>query len=65
MCLTLPNSQLGQQCEVLLIYIADRQSVLDLINKMIHLRTLILLCRDDPFPQPEKRNLFNNDELLK
>ena len=46
-CLILANSSLGMQCEVLLISIKYRTIIFDLIDKMIHLRLLILQCDDN------------------
>jgi hypothetical protein len=46
-CLSLINSSLGIQCEVLLICLKNRNIVLDLIEKMSNLRILIFECEDD------------------
>ena len=46
-CLAFAKSSLGTQCEVLLISVKYRTSVLDLIEKMHHLRLLIIECEDD------------------
>ena len=44
-CINLISSPLGQQCEVLLIEIDHQTNILDLINKMPHLRILIFRCK--------------------
>jgi hypothetical protein len=46
-CANLACSQLGQQCEVLLIKIENRRNILELIQTMTHLRSFVLQCQDD------------------
>ena len=45
-CINLINSPLGRQCEVLFVEIENRTNILDLINKMPHLRVLNFRCKD-------------------
>ncbi|CAF3929128.1 unnamed protein product [Rotaria magnacalcarata] len=54
-CLSLIRSPLGSQCEFLRIEVEKRTNIIDLVNRMNHLRTLNVLCRD------RKRN----DDLVK
>jgi hypothetical protein len=46
-CTALAYSQLGHQCEVLLIKIQNRDNVLVLIKTMKNLRSVIFQCKDD------------------
>jgi hypothetical protein len=55
-CSSLIRSPLGNQCEFLLIEVDKRTNIIDLVNKMKHLRTLNVRCRD-------RQN--NGDELIK
>ncbi|UJR17362.1 hypothetical protein I4U23_004257 [Adineta vaga] len=48
-CEQLCTSSLFQQCQVLEINLRTPTSVIDLINKMPHLRTLIFQCQRDPW----------------
>ncbi|CAF1269903.1 unnamed protein product [Rotaria sordida] len=57
-CLILSHSSLGIQCEILFIKIQNYQILLDILNNMINLRTLIIQCENDKF------NETNNDELI-
>jgi hypothetical protein len=50
-CTILSRSLLGIQCEILFINIKNRNILIDLINNMIHLRTLIIRCEDDKFDE--------------
>lgn len=54
-CSTLIRSPLGIQCEFLVIEVEKRTNIIDLVNKMTHLRTLNVRCHD-------KRN---DNELMK
>ena len=49
------KSSLGQQCEVLLIGVKKRENILDLLNQMPKLRSLIICC---------KENKQNSQELI-
>jgi len=48
-CIALSQSSLGKQCEVLLIGLKHRRSILFLIKTMIHLRALNVRCQDDQY----------------
>lgn len=54
-CIKLAKSPLGQQCEVLLIGVKKRENILDLLNQMPKLRSLIICSRD---------NKQNSQELI-
>jgi hypothetical protein len=45
-CITLTRSSLGIQCKVVSIWINNHQIIIDLINNMHNLRTLIVKCTD-------------------
>ncbi|CAF3677600.1 unnamed protein product [Rotaria sordida] len=62
-CLTLINSSLGRQCQVLLIGIENRTSIIDLINQLFNLRSLICQCKDDKSIH-SKSSSSSNDELI-
>ena len=69
-CLRLIKSSLGQQCQVLLIRLKTRNSILDLIQHMIHLRLLVVDCDDDHddgmnLNQWLKQNLSSNDSFIR
>ena len=55
-CTALIRSPLGIRCEFLQIEVETRTSILDLVKKMAHLRTLNVRCRD---------RQSNDQELLK
>jgi hypothetical protein len=61
-CIALTRSSLGKQCEVLLIDLRHRRSILFLIATMINLRALIVRCQDDQFRK--KMGTEEEDELL-
>ncbi|CAF1428295.1 unnamed protein product [Rotaria sordida] len=61
-CNTLAYSQLGRQCEVLLIKVENRTNILDLIKTMNNLRSLIFQCKDDKWNHKDISS--NNDELI-
>jgi hypothetical protein len=46
-CVTLSQSSLGAQCEVLLVKVENRIDILDLFNSMTSLRALGVQCKDD------------------
>jgi hypothetical protein len=46
-CLTLINSPLGIQCEILRINVENRMSILDIITRMTNLRSLNVRCNGD------------------
>lgn len=50
-CANLAYSQLGQQCEILFIKIENRNNILDILQTMINLRSLIFQCHDDSWSQ--------------
>lgn len=54
-CHLLSTSSLGQQCNILLIKVQNRLNILQLIENMFNLRTLIIQCEDDN---------STNDELI-
>lgn len=60
-CLTLINSPLGMQCEVLQISVEDRMNILDLITKMNNLRSLNVRCDDDKW---NEKLSGSDDELI-
>ncbi|CAF1594051.1 unnamed protein product [Rotaria sp. Silwood1] len=64
-CAKLCCSSLGIQCEVLLIRVEHRTTILDLVNRMTNLRALNIKCRDDPFNETNDRSSFTEDELVK
>jgi organic hydroperoxide reductase OsmC/OhrA len=45
--LELSRSEIGKQCEVLLINVEQRTNIIDLVNNMNNLRALIVRCRED------------------
>lgn len=45
-CSALARSSLGYLCEYLLIDVEKRKNIVDLVNKMKHLRTLNVRCRE-------------------
>ncbi len=55
-CSSLIRSPLGIQCEFLLIEVEKQTNIIDLVNKMNHLRALNVRCRD------RKKN---DDEIIK
>ena len=46
-CLTLIDSSWGSQCEILLIRIQHRTMIIELIERMSHLRLIIFECEDE------------------
>ncbi|CAF3711173.1 unnamed protein product [Rotaria sp. Silwood1] len=64
-CAKLCCSSLGIQCEVLLIRVEDRATILDLVNRMTNLRALNIKCRDDPFNETNDQSSSTEDELVK
>jgi len=62
-CVSLIQSLLGSQCEVLLINIENRTIVLDLIEKMPNLRALAFQCQDDQWGDSNE-SLLIEDELI-
>ena len=62
-CIGLINSPLGQQCEVLLIEIEDRRNIIDLINRMSHLRTLIFHCKETICDHPKSSSV--NEDFIR
>jgi len=55
-CSSLIHSPLGIQCQFLLIEVDKRTNIVELVNKMQHLQTLNVRCRD-------RKN--NGDEIIK
>ena len=45
-CTSLIRSSIEMQCQYLLIQVEKRSSIIDLVNKMTHLRALNVRCRD-------------------
>ncbi|CAF1261568.1 unnamed protein product [Rotaria sordida] len=64
-CAKLSCSSLGIQCEVLLIRVEHRTTIIDLVNRMTNLRALNIKCRDDTFNESNNRSSFTEDELVK
>ncbi|CAF2737583.1 unnamed protein product [Rotaria sp. Silwood2] len=64
-CTELSCSSLGIQCEVLLIRVEHRATILNLVNRMTSLRALSIKCRDDTFNGSSDRSSFTEDELVK
>ncbi|CAF1421777.1 unnamed protein product [Rotaria sp. Silwood1] len=62
-CISLIQSLLGIQCEVLLINIENRSIVLDLIEKMPNLRALTFQCQDDRWGDSNE-SLLIEDEFI-
>jgi hypothetical protein len=62
-CISLIQSFLGDQCEVLLINIENRSIVLDLIEKISNLRALTFQCQNDQWGDSSE-SLLNEDELI-
>lgn len=52
-CEMILNSSLGQRCKTLLINVENREDIIKFIDKMFHLRSLIVRCKDE----------MNNEEL--
>ena len=46
-CMLLANSSLGRQCRTLVIDIEHRANIIDLINEMNNLQSLIFQCKED------------------
>ncbi|CAF3874115.1 unnamed protein product [Rotaria sp. Silwood1] len=61
-CNILAYSQLGYQCEVLLIRVENRMNILNLIKTMKNLRSLIVQCNDDIWNNKDISSI--NDELI-
>ncbi|CAF0921743.1 unnamed protein product [Adineta ricciae] len=61
-CQALTNSILGRQCQTLIIDIQARNDVLDLVNNLTNLRSLIFQCKDDKGKQ--KLLSTTDDELI-
>ncbi|CAF1327565.1 unnamed protein product [Rotaria sp. Silwood1] len=61
-CNILAYSQLGYQCEVLLIRVENRINILNLIKTMKNLRSLIVQCNDDIWNNKYISSI--NDELI-
>ena len=62
-CLRLTRSPLGVQCEVLSIYVKNRQSILHLIISIPKLRSLSVTCADDTY-QEGSQSEKDNTELI-
>ncbi len=58
-CITLSRSPLGRQCEVLLISVEKRTSIIDLLNKMPNLRAMSVTSKDDPWTNDDDDELVN------
>jgi hypothetical protein len=63
-CMTLTRSPLAVQCEVLLISVNNRESIIHLVKNMLNLRALIVKCADNKY---HRRSAFteNNDEMIR
>ncbi|CAF2718728.1 unnamed protein product [Rotaria sp. Silwood2] len=61
-CNALAHSQLGHQCEVLLIIVENRANILNIIKTMNNLRSLIFQCKDDKWNNKDISSI--NDELV-
>jgi hypothetical protein len=66
-CLRLIHSPIGIQCQVLHINVENRTCIIDLVDKMINLRTLNVRCRDDEFSSMSFHDRFHktDDELVR
>lgn len=62
-CISLIESFLGNQCEVLLINIENRSIIFDLIKHFSKLRALIIQCQDDQWDDSNE-SFLNEDELI-
>ena len=62
-CISLIQSFLGNQCEMLLINFEHRSTILHLIEQMPNLRALICQCQDDQWGESTD-SLFPDDELI-
>lgn len=62
-CISLIQSLLGDQCEVLLINIEHRSILLDLIEKLANLRALTFQCQDDLWEESNESSL-QEDEII-
>ncbi|UJR14432.1 hypothetical protein I4U23_001429 [Adineta vaga] len=62
-CASLAYSQLGQQCEILLIKIENRSNIIDLIRTMTKLRSLVVHCKDDTWMDKDATAVMK-DELI-
>ena len=61
-CRDFANSSIGRQCEVTTIQVDHRKNVLDLLQAMSQLRTLIVHCKDDSWTDHQRSSV--EDELL-
>ncbi|CAF1473262.1 unnamed protein product [Adineta steineri] len=61
-CNILINSPLGRHCEILIIGLKNRASIVNLINAMPTLRSLICHCKDDEYTT--WNSLSVDDELI-
>ncbi|UJR32775.1 hypothetical protein I4U23_020235 [Adineta vaga] len=57
-CDKLAYSSLGQQCQILFITVAKRTNIIDLVNNMKHLRSLIVRCIEENSIQTDDENLI-------
>ena len=62
-CITLSHSPLCIYCEVLTIMVKNRETIIELIQNMLNLRTLIINCADDMYNQKSALTLNSNDVL--
>ncbi|CAF1267366.1 unnamed protein product [Rotaria magnacalcarata] len=63
-CKAFVRSQLGGLCEVLVINLTDRTTILELINTMANLRSLNCKCADDKRKQTNQYSNPTNDEHI-
>ncbi|CAF4572930.1 unnamed protein product, partial [Rotaria sp. Silwood2] len=61
-CKALSNSQIGRQCEVLIMKVENRTNILDLIKTINNLRSLSFQCKDDKWSNKDISSM--NDELV-
>ena len=61
-CIAFAHSSLGQQCETLVVDLKHRNNILELIDRMPNLRSLIFQCRDDVYTRQSSST--HADELL-
>jgi hypothetical protein len=61
-CLALAHSSLGQQCQTLVIDVENRTNIIDLINHMTNLQSIIFQCKDDKWKFGT--SAINDDEFI-
>jgi hypothetical protein len=62
-CSTFIHSTLGHQCEVFFVKVAHRSNIIELVNGISHLRSLICRCKQDRY-RSHWSSPRGNDELI-